>query len=66
MRVSPATYYYRIEQGAAQIGAASSAVDTTTSQLIVTDFLRGAVPAGKDIFRIQARLISGPTTTRLD
>jgi hypothetical protein len=55
MRVSPATNYYRMEQGAAQIGAASSAVDTTTTQLIVTDFLRGAVPAGKDTFRIQAR-----------
>lgn len=55
MRVSPATYYYRMEQGAAQIGAASSAVDTTTTQLIVTDFVRGAVPAGRDTFRIQAR-----------
>ncbi|HEY3257720.1 MAG TPA: hypothetical protein VGJ64_02610, partial [Gemmatimonadaceae bacterium] len=55
MRVSPATYYYSVEQGGAQIGAASSAIDTTTAQLTATDFLRAAVPAGRDTLRIQAR-----------
>ena len=55
MRVSPATFYYRVEQAGAQIGAASSAIDTTTTQLTATDFVRAAVPAGRDTFRLQAR-----------
>lgn len=53
--VSPATYYYRVEQAGAQVGAASSAIDTTTAQLTATDFIRAAVPAGRDTFRMQAR-----------
>jgi hypothetical protein len=55
MKVSPATYYYRLEQGNAQIGAASSALDTTTALLVATDFMRAAVPVGKDTLRMQAR-----------
>lgn len=55
MRVSPATYYYRVEQGGTQIGAASSAIDTTTTQLTATDFVRAAVRASRDTFRMQAR-----------
>lgn len=55
MRVSPATYYYRVDQGGSQIGAASSALDTTTAQLVATDFIRLAVPARGDTFRVQAR-----------
>jgi hypothetical protein len=55
MRVSPATYYYRLDQEATQIGSASSAVDTTSTQLIATDFVHAAVRAGRDTFRIQAR-----------
>jgi hypothetical protein len=55
MRVSPATYYYRLDQEATQIGSASSAIDTTTTQLIATDFVHAAVRAGRDTFRIQAR-----------
>jgi hypothetical protein len=58
MRVSPATYYYRVEQAGAQIGAASSALDTTTTQLIATDFIRAAIPANRDTFRMQARVES--------
>lgn len=55
MRVSPATYYYRLDQGPAQVGVGSSTIDTTTTQLIATDFLRAAIPSGKHIFRFQAR-----------
>jgi hypothetical protein len=55
MRVSPATYYYRVEQSGSQIGAASSTIDTTTTFLIATDFVRAAVLAGKDTFRMNAR-----------
>jgi len=55
MKVSPATYYYRLEQNNEQIGAASSALDTTTALLVATDFMRVSVPVGKDTLRIQAR-----------
>lgn len=55
MRVSPSTYYYRLEQGGSQIGAVSSAIDTTTTLLTATDFVRAAVPAGRDTFHIQVR-----------
>lgn len=55
MRVSPATYYYRLDQGAAQIGAASSAIDTTTAEVIATDFVRAALPIKRDTLRFQAR-----------
>src|SRR5512141_1384211 len=58
MRVSPATYYYRVEQGGVQIGAASGALDTTTTQLIATDFIRAAIPAKRDTLRLQARVES--------
>ena len=55
MKVSPATYYYKLEQGNSQIGAASSALDTTTALLVATDFMRAVVPVGKDSLRMQAR-----------
>jgi hypothetical protein len=55
MRVSPATYYYRLDQGPAQVGVGSSSIDTTTTRLIATDFLRAAIPSGKRTFRFQAR-----------
>jgi len=55
MRVSPATYYYRVEQSGAQVGAASSAIDTTTTQITATDYLRAAIPSGNDTLRWQAR-----------
>jgi hypothetical protein len=55
MRVSPATYYYRLDQGLAQVGVGSSSIDTTTTRLIATDFLRAAIPSGMHIFRFQAR-----------
>jgi hypothetical protein len=55
MRVSPETYYYRVEQAGMQIGAASSAIDTTTTQLTATDFIRAAVPSGRGTLRMQAR-----------
>lgn len=55
MRVSPATYYYRLDRGPAQVGVGSSSIDTSTTRLIATDFLRAAIPSGKKIFRFQAR-----------
>ena len=55
MRVSPETYYYRVDQAGVRIGAASSAIDTTTTQLIATDFIRVAVPSRRGTQRMQAR-----------
>lgn len=55
MRVAPATYYYIIEQGGKQVGAASSALDTTNTRIIATDFLRGEIPVGDDVLRMEAR-----------
>ncbi|MFN2602743.1 MAG: hypothetical protein ABR582_08320 [Gemmatimonadaceae bacterium] len=55
MRVSPQTYYYRVEMAGKQIGAASSAIDTTTTQLTATDFIRAAVPSRRGTSRMQAR-----------
>jgi hypothetical protein len=36
LHVSPATYYYTLEQGGKQVGAASSAIDTTNSRVVAT------------------------------
>ena len=58
MKVSPATYYYRIEQNNQAIGAASSALDTTTALLVATDFVRAVVPVGKDTLGMQARSVA--------
>jgi hypothetical protein len=58
MKVSPATYYYRLEQNNQQIGAASSALDTTTALLVATDFVRAVVPVGKDTLQMQARSVA--------
>jgi len=58
MKVSPATYYYRLEQSNQQIGAASSALDTTTALLVATDFVRAVVPVGKDTLQMQARSVA--------
>lgn len=55
MRISPATYYYRIEQGGDQVGAASSAIDTTTSRIVATDYVLGSIPVGPDRLQLNAR-----------
>ncbi|MGI9043494.1 MAG: hypothetical protein ACR2GK_05150 [Gemmatimonadaceae bacterium] len=55
MRVSPATYYYILEQDGRQVGAASSALDTTNSRIISNDFVRGAIPVGREVLRLEAR-----------
>lgn len=55
MRVAPETFYYTLQQGDTQVGAASSAVDTSNKRVIATDMVRGRFPAGKDTLRIEAR-----------
>lgn len=55
MRVSPATYYYILEQGGKQVGAASSSLDTTNTRIVASDFVRGEIPVGNDVLRMEAR-----------
>ncbi len=55
MRVSPATYYYILQQDGRQVGAASSTVDTTNTRIVSTDFVRGEIPVGNDVLRMEAR-----------
>jgi hypothetical protein len=55
MRVSPETYYYTIQQGDKQVGAAASTVDTTKQRIVSVDFVRGEIPIGKDVLKLEAR-----------
>ena len=55
MRVSPATYYYTLQQGDRQVGAASSSIDTMRTRVIATDFVRGEIPVGNDVLKMEAR-----------
>jgi hypothetical protein len=55
MRISPATYYYTLMQGDKQVGAASSSIDTSKTRVIVSDFVRGEIPVGPDVLKMEAR-----------
>ncbi len=57
LRVQPATFYYLVERNGKQIGAASSALDTTASSLISEEYFVGDYPvaAGKAGERTSAR-----------
>ena len=57
LRLQPATFYYTIERDGQQIGAASSAVDTTSNALVSEEYFVGdyRVPGGKSLQRTSAR-----------
>src|ERR1700686_851833 len=55
LRLQPATFYYTIERDGQQIGAASSALDTTTNTLVSEEYFVGDYPAGKSVERTSAR-----------
>jgi hypothetical protein len=55
LRVQPQTFYYTIERDGKQIGAASSALDTTINTLISEEYFVGDLPAGKSLERTSAR-----------
>ncbi|HEV7837221.1 MAG TPA: hypothetical protein VGO75_04070 [Gemmatimonadaceae bacterium] len=57
LRLQPATFYYTIERDGRQIGAASSAVDTTANALVSEEYFVGdyPVPGGKPVERTSAR-----------
>ncbi|MDB4870768.1 MAG: hypothetical protein JWL97_1772 [Gemmatimonadales bacterium] len=64
LRVQPATFYYTIDRDGEQIGAASSALDTTAKSLLseeyfVGDFSAAATPAERTSARWQTRLTRG-------
>ena len=57
LRLQPATFYYTIERDGEQIGAASSALDTTAKTLLSEEYFVGEYPApgGKSVERTSAR-----------
>ena len=55
MRVSPEVYYYSVQKAGAQVGVASSSVDTTKQRIVAVDFLRGAIPVGEKTVKVEAR-----------
>jgi hypothetical protein len=55
LRLQPQTFYYAIERNGEQIGAASSALDTTSNSLVSEEYFVGDYPAGKSLERTSAR-----------
>ena len=55
LRVQPATFYYTIERDGKQIGAASSALDTTSNTLVSEEYFVGDYPVGGATQRTSAR-----------
>jgi len=57
LTVQPATFYYLVEQDGKQIGAASSAIDTTAKFLVSEDYIVGEFPSpsGAGVQRTSAR-----------
>jgi hypothetical protein len=55
LRVQPETFYYTIERDGQQIGAASSALDTTANTLVSEEYFVGDYPVGKSVERTSAR-----------
>ena len=64
LRVQPATFYYAVERDGEQIGAASSALDTTANSLVIEeyfvgDYRSGTASAERTSARWQTRLTRG-------
>ena len=55
LRLQPQTFYYAIEREGEQIGAASSALDTTANSLVSEEYFVGDYPSGKSLERTSAR-----------
>jgi hypothetical protein len=55
LRVQPETFYYSIERDGQQIGAASSALDTTVNTLVSEEYFVGDLQDGKGVQRTSAR-----------
>ena len=55
LRLQPETFYYTIERDGVQIGAASSALDTTANTLVSEEYFVGDYPIGNSLERTSAR-----------
>ena len=55
LRLQPATFYYIIDRNGTRVGAASSALDTTSNTLVSEEYFVGDYPAGGRIERTSAR-----------
>lgn len=55
LRLQPATFYYVIEKNGEQIGAASSALDTTSQALVSEEYFVGDYQSPKGLERTSAR-----------
>lgn len=55
LRVQPATFYYLIQRDGQPVGAASSALDTTTNTLVSEEYFVGDFPSGNSTQRTSAR-----------
>ena len=56
LRLQPATFYYTIDRDGVQIGAASSALDTTSQTLVSEEYFVGDYPVpGRAVERTSAR-----------
>lgn len=55
LRLQPATFYYVVERDGRQIGAAASALDTTTQSLVSEDYYVGEHPTGDSTERVSGR-----------
>lgn len=55
LRVQPETFYYTIDRDGEQIGAASSALDTTINTLVSEEYFVGDLPDGKSLERTSTR-----------
>jgi hypothetical protein len=55
LRIQPATFYYVVQRDGQQIGAASSALDTTANTLVSEEYFVGDYPAATGLERTSAR-----------
>ena len=55
LRLQPETFYYEIERDGQQIGAASSALDTTANTLVSEEYFVGDYRSGKSLERTSSR-----------
>jgi hypothetical protein len=57
LRVNPGATFYAVEQGGAQIGFASTTLDTTSTGIEVVDYFVADVPAAGTVTRASARSV---------
>lgn len=56
LRIQPATFYYAVSYRGAQIGGASSAIDTLVAAVVSEEYFTGRFPSGDALEPVSARL----------